>query len=43
MLILMVILKIAVFSMGGKNYYRISLDKLNYKLEFLDEKLKERE
>lgn len=43
MLLFMFILKVTIFSISGKNYYRISLDKLNYKLEFLDEKLRERE
>ena len=40
-LILMFFLKVVSYSIGGKNYYKISLDKLNFKLEFLDGKLKE--
>lgn len=43
LLIVMSYLKTVTYSMSGKTYYKISLKKLNHKLEFLDEKLKERE
>lgn len=43
LLILLSYVKTVTYSMGGKTYYKISLKKLNSKLEYLDEKLKERE
>lgn len=42
LLITMSYFKTVAYSMGGKTYYKISLKKLNYRLNFLDEKLKER-
>ena len=42
LLIIMSYFKTPTYSMGGKTYYKVSLKKLNYKLNFLDEKLKEK-